>query len=157
MIAVKLRDAQRQARHTPGLKAALEFLARPGTAQLPDGRHEIDGEKIFALVQRYVTAAAEPVKFEAHRKYIDVQYVAAGAETIGWLPLAGVKVTEPYDAAKDVCFGRAGCGWTPLRLEAGELAVLYPEDAHAPRLPAGAPGPVLKIVVKVAADGIYDL
>ncbi|MBI5745155.1 MAG: YhcH/YjgK/YiaL family protein [Elusimicrobia bacterium] len=151
MIAAKLEGAERQTRHAPGLKAALDFLRRPGAARLPDGRHEIDGEKVFALVQRYSTAAALPPKFEAHRKYIDVQYVAEGAEIVGWLPLSGVRITEPYDAAKDVCFGLAE-NWTPLRLEAGELAVLYPEDAHAPRLAAGEPGPVVKIVVKVAAE-----
>jgi beta-galactosidase beta subunit len=41
---------------------------------------------------------------------------------------------------------------TPVRLAAGELAVLYPEDGHAPRLAARSPSPVFKIVVKVAVE-----
>lgn len=150
MIAIKLEDAARQAPRGAGLQKALDFLRRPGTLSLPDGRHEIDGEKVFALVQRYETLAAARPRFEAHRKYVDVQFIAAGAEVIGWAPLVSVRVDEPYDAGKDVCFGEAAGGWTPVRLEAGQLAVLYPEDAHAPRLAAGAPARVAKIVVKVA-------
>lgn len=150
MIAVKLEDAARQVPGGSGLRKAIDFLRRPGAANLPDGRHGIDGDKVFALVQRYGTQAAERPRFEAHRKYVDVQFVASGAEVIGWVPLGLVRVDEPYDADKDVCFGEAAGGWTPVRLEAGQLAVLYPEDAHAPRLAAGAPGRVAKIVVKVA-------
>lgn len=150
MLAVKLEDAARQVPGGSGLRKALDFLRRPGIESLPDGRHEIDGDLVFALAQRYETLAAARPRFEAHRKYIDVQFIAAGAEVIGWAPLSSVRVDAPYDAAKDVCFGEAAGGWTPVRLEAGQLAVLYPEDAHAPRLADGAPALVAKIVVKVA-------
>lgn len=137
---------------TPELAKALEFLRRPGTGGLPDGKHEIDGARVFAMVQRYETIEPGEPKFEAHRKYIDVQFMAAGAEVIGWAPLGSMAVKEVYSVEKDICFGSVPAGgWTPLRLEAGQLAVLYPEDAHAPRLAAGAPAPVIKIVVKVAA------
>ncbi|PKM97808.1 MAG: YhcH/YjgK/YiaL family protein [Elusimicrobia bacterium HGW-Elusimicrobia-3] len=149
MIAVPLTLADRQAPALPGLALALAWLRRPEAAGLPDGRYEIDGERVFALVQRYETLAGEP-RFEAHRRYADVQYLAAGAETIAAAPLAALAVTEAYDAGKDVCFGAVPAGRASLLvLAAGELAILYPEDAHAPRLAAGAPAPVTKIVVKV--------
>lgn len=151
MLAARLEDAGRQAAAAGGLARAFAFLRRPGLADLPDGKYPIDEERVFALVQRYGTAAAEKPRFEAHRAYIDVQYVASGAEVIGWAPLGAVEISEPYDARKDVCFGTARA-WTPLRLAAGELAVFYPEDAHAPRLAAGASGRVTKIVVKVSTE-----
>lgn len=152
MILSDLEHLERQAFLTPGLEKALEFLRRPDACGLPDGRYEIDGERVFAIVQRYETIAPAAPKFEAHRKYIDVQFIASGSEVIGWAPLERLAVTEAYDGEKDICFGAVpDGGWTPLRLEAGQLAVLYPEDAHAPRLAAGAPAPVAKIVVKVAA------
>lgn len=136
---------------TPGIKKALDFLGRPGVAGLADGKYEIDGDRVFAMVQRYETAASAEPKFEAHRKYIDLQFIAAGAEVIGWAPLGRVAVTENYAADKDVCFGAVAAeGWAAVRLDKGQLAVLYPEDAHAPRLAAGAPRPVTKIVVKVS-------
>jgi YhcH/YjgK/YiaL family protein len=129
----------------------LEFLNRPGLSELADGRYEIDGDAVFALVQRYQTVTGGEPEFEAHRKYADVQFIAGGTEVIGWAPLARLSVTRPYDAQKDACFGGAA-GWSPLRLEAGELAVFFPEDAHAPRLAAGGTAAVIKIVVKVAVQ-----
>ncbi|MDA8131318.1 MAG: YhcH/YjgK/YiaL family protein [Elusimicrobia bacterium] len=155
MIVASLKHADRQSPGTEGLSKAFAFLRRPGLAELADGRYPIDGDRVYALAQRYSTEAggAEP-RFEAHRDFIDVQYLVAGSEVIGWAPLSAVEISEPYDSGKDACFGRAR-GWTPVRLGPGDLAVLYPEDAHAPRLADGAPGPVAKIVVKVSvADGI---
>ncbi|OGR68028.1 MAG: hypothetical protein A2081_02685 [Elusimicrobia bacterium GWC2_61_19] len=150
MIASDLETVGRQAVPSPGIEKALAFLRRPDVRALPDGKYEIDGERVFAIVQRYETAAPARPRYEAHRKYIDLQFIAAGAEVIGWAPLGLLAVTEPYDAAKDICFGAVPAGKdAAVRLGAGQLAVLYPEDAHAPRLAAGAPGPVTKIVVKV--------
>ena len=61
-------------------------------------------------------------------------------------------ITEEYDEEKDICFGTAPEGEvTPVYLKAGQLTVLYPEDGHAPRLAAGRPSHVFKIVVKIAA------
>ena len=149
MIAVPLALADRQAPALPGLDLALAFLRRPDAAALPDGRYELDGERVYAIVQRYETLAGEP-RFEAHRRYADVQYLAAGSEVIAAAPLAALRVTEAYDPGADICFGAVPPGRASrLSLAAGELAILYPEDAHAPRLAAGAPAPVTKIVVKV--------
>ena len=151
MIATDLKNADKQLPSSPAFRQALAFLRRRDLAALPDGRYEIDGDRVFAMAQRYETAALTEPRFEAHRKYIDVQFIAAGSEVIGWAPVSGLEITEAYDAEKDVCFGPVKTGlWTPVRLGAGELAVLYPEDAHAPRLAAGSPATVVKVVVKVA-------
>lgn len=150
MIAAELACAEK--RLPPGaLVKAVGFLKRKDAAGLPDGKVEIEGDKLFALVQRYTTLPADGPKFEYHRKYIDVQFIASGAEVIGWAPASRMKITEPYDAGKDICFGTIEKGeWTPVLLRAGQLAVFYPEDAHAPKLAAGSPSPVMKIVIKVA-------
>ncbi|HEX9114382.1 MAG TPA: YhcH/YjgK/YiaL family protein, partial [Nitrospirota bacterium] len=73
-----------------------------------------------------------------------------GGEIIGWAPAEGIAVREVYDEDKDICFGAATGKWTPVFLQAGQMAVLFPEDGHAPRLAAGSPSRVMKIVVKVA-------
>jgi YhcH/YjgK/YiaL family protein len=117
---------------------------------LPDGRVEIDGEDAFALVQSYETQTGDWL-FEGHRKYLDIQYVASGEEVIGWAHIERATVTMPYDPVKDVWLGTVPAAEiTPVRLAAGQLAVLYPTDAHAPRHAAGAAMAVKKIVVKVA-------
>jgi len=150
MIHTDLKSAESLLPGTAAFRLALDFLRRPDLRNLPDGKYEIDGETVFAMVQRYETLVQAEPKFEAHRKYTDLQFLAAGAELIGWAPLGKLAVTEVYDEGKEACFGTVPPGsWAPLRLEAGQLALLGPEDAHAPRLAAGAPAPVLKVVVKV--------
>lgn len=152
MIATDLDHAPGQLPLSPAFAKALAFLRRADISSLPDWKYEIDGDRVFAMAQRYGTLPEKEPRFEAHRKYIDVQFMAAGSEIIGWAPLSLMEITEAYDAGKDVCFGTVKPGlWTPVRLEAGQLAVLYPEDAHAPRLAAGAPSAAVKVVVKVAA------
>ncbi len=150
MVVTDIEHALEQVALTPALQKALTFLRQVRLSSLPDGRMEIDGEQVYALVQSYETRGGEP-KFEAHRKYLDVQYVAAGEEIIGWAFIDRMAVDAAYDEAKDVCLGRVPPSEvTPVRLSAGQLAVLYPTDAHAPKLAAGAPVSVKKIVVKVA-------
>lgn len=150
MIVTDLEHAAEQIALNPALQKALAFLRQTRSQALADGRVEIDGDQVYALVQSYTTQRGAP-KFEAHRKYLDVQYLVAGEEVIGWAILDRMMVDTPYDEAKDACLGHVPePDVTPVRLSAGQLAVLYPCDAHAPKLAAGEPMPVKKIVVKVA-------
>ena len=150
MIVTDIARLANQAMLTPALQRALAFLQTLPAGPLPDGRIEIDGEDAFALVQSYETQTGDWL-FEGHRKYLDIQYVASGEEVIGWAFIDRATITMPYDPAKDAWLGAVPTDEiTPVRLAAGQLAVLYPTDAHAPRHAAGAAMAVKKIVVKVA-------
>src|SRR5207244_12618654 len=110
-----------------------------------------DGDAVYAIVQTNDTLTGGEVKYDAHHKYLDLQYVAAGEEVIGWAHIDRLNGATPYDEKGDYVLGKvADADQTPTRLSAGQLAVLYPADAHAPRRAAGAPSSVKKIVVKVA-------
>ena len=151
MIVTDCEYMDRQVPMTTLLQKALDFLRRPDLGGLPDGRTDIEGDSVFALVQRYETKATQAPTFENHLKYIDVQYLVSGEEVVGWAPVGAMSVTAAYDADVDICFGTVAAGkWTPVRLEAGHLMVLWPEDAHAPKCAAGAAAQVMKIVIKVA-------
>jgi biofilm protein TabA len=151
MIVTDLRHIDNQTAMTLSFRKAIEFLRLRDVRNLPDGTVEIDGSNVYAIIQRYETANAGMPKFEYHRKYLDIQFIADGEEIIGWTPAESIDVTEEYSQEKDICFGTARSGkWTPVYLSAGQLAILYPEDGHAPRLAAGAPVKVMKIVIKVA-------
>lgn len=151
MIVTDLEYMDRQVPMTGPLQKALDFLRRADLDGLPDGRTDIDGDSVFALVQRYATRPVAAPTFENHLKYIDVQFIVSGEEVIGWAPVGAMTVTAAYDADVDICFGTVAPGtWTPVRLAAGQLMVLWPEDAHAPKCAAAGPAQVMKIVVKVA-------
>jgi YhcH/YjgK/YiaL family protein len=154
MIVTDLKHMDDRVDITHSLNKAFEFLRLHDLQKLPDGRVEIDGERVFALVQRYETITTDEPKFECHKKYIDVQYIVSGEEIIGWAPAERVKITDAYDAAKDICFGTVEKGKrTLVYLQAGQFAVMYPEDGHAPKIAAGTVSSVMKIVIKVATAG----
>jgi YhcH/YjgK/YiaL family protein len=151
MIVTDLAHLAEQATLTPALQKALAFLQALPSQPPADGRIEIDGSNIYVLVQSYETLAGGDWVFEGHRKYLDIQYIVAGEEVIGWAFIDRAAVTMPYDPAKDAWLGTVPAAEiTPVRLAAGQLALLYPTDAHAPKHAAGAAMAVKKIVVKVA-------
>jgi len=153
MIIALLDDALAQIGDRPRLTEALRFLAANRGRELPEGRMDVGGDSVFALVQTYDPKPVPPdgPTFEAHRAYIDVQYLSAGTEIMGWGPLSDMQVTAPYDSEKDALFGTVPSElWTPVTFNPNQVIILFPEDAHAPGLPPPCPGPVHKIVVKVA-------
>ncbi len=150
MIVSEMTHIERQILLTSHMKKALTFLQRQDLRSLADGKVEVDGDQVFAIVQRYETIAVHVPKFEYHRKYIDIQFIVSGEEIIGWTPAERMTIVEPYNADNDICFGEDPAGkWTPVHLQAGQLAVLWPEDGHAPKISPGVPSPVMKIVMKV--------
>lgn len=149
MVITSLKDAGRYRDLCPRLAAAFEYLERTDLAKAAPGRHEIDGDRLFALVSDYTTKPASELRFERHRRYIDLQYVVSGVELIGWAPVASLRA-DPYDAGRDIAF-LDGQG-SFVRMPAGQAMLLWPEDAHMPGVAAGEPAPVRKVVVKIAVD-----
>jgi len=149
MIVDTLDQADRYAALLPGLDLAFPFLRRRDLAALPDGRHEIDGDRVYALLQSYDTRPAAPGKIEAHRRYADVQALLLGRELCGWTAWNDtLRVTTPYDATKDIMFCEGACDFVTLR--PGLFALLLPQDAHMPCCQAGGrPCAVRKAVIKI--------
>lgn len=153
MIMDQLTGWQRYASTLPGLDKAFDYLQKLDSTK-PDGRYEIDGDRIYCLVQRYKTKPVAEGVFEAHKKYTDVQLVLAGKETILWAPLAALKtVRTPYVEEKDYSLYEPIPASTPLHLSAGQFTILFPNDGHAPCLEWDGPSDVVKAVVKVALRG----
>ena len=58
--------------------------------------------------------------------------------------------TMAYDEAKDAALWKCSIpDFTPLQLSAGQMAVFFPQDAHAPSIDWGTSCEVVKVVVKV--------
>jgi biofilm protein TabA len=152
MILADFNDISQQAMLTPNMEKAIDFLRRTDLTSLPEGRVAIDGDEVYAIVSVYTTKPLDRlVELEGHKKYVDIQLLLAGREVIGWASAKALPVTVPYDEDKDFWNGNLAIEQlTFLRLAAGQAAVFYPSDAHAPQAADGEPTPVKKIVVKVA-------
>lgn len=134
----------------PHFKAAFDFLKKPDVHTLPIGRTDIAGNAVFALVQHYETKPINEGKLEAHRKYIDIQFIADGEEFVGYAPLGNQKVAHPYDTDKDFALYEGESWFTLLRK--GMFAIFFPQDLHLPSRHTEKPSQVKKIVIKVAVS-----
>jgi len=151
--AVAVKGNLRDWKSTPGiegLERAFEYLVRTDLAKLPLGRTDIKGDDMYVTVSEADTRAPEQVRFEAHRRYVDIQLVVRGQEAIGLAPAAALTTVEPYDAAKDIAFFAVPPESATLPLRAGDFAVFTPADAHRPSLHLDGPHVSRKAVVKVS-------
>jgi len=131
-----------------GIERALEYLANTDFTALEDGKYEIEGDEIYALLLTYKTEAEEVRGFEVHRQYLDVQYILSGREFIYWAPLEEMTPAGEYSEEKDIIF-LSGDARARLQLTPGSFALFFPEDAHKPNCAWDGPQQVRKAVVKV--------
>lgn len=129
------------------IQMALEYLAGKDFSGMAPGRYDLDGDNVFALVQQYETRPREKGLWEAHQRYIDVQFVASGVETMGYAPIRECTVTQPYSVEKDCALFSAKGDFLTAR--AGTFLVFFPGDVHMPCLSYESAVQVRKVVVKV--------
>lgn len=146
MILDTLENAAKYAGLKIGISEAFGFLDQPGLAELPEGKHSIIGDRVHAIIDRCQGRAIEDGDLEGHRKYIDIQYVISGDESMGWSARAGLVNSVEYDEGKDLEFFE-GDPKSIVRVPPGCFAVFLPTDAHFPLI---GKGPIHKVVVKVA-------
>lgn len=151
MIIDTLDNAPRYYNLGERIATALKYLQDNDCTRLAAGTLAIQGEQIFALVQDKTTKPREQGVWEAHRKHIDVQLVAAGVEEMGYANIQSLTVKQPYDEQADYALfeGRGSFVSVP----AGSIVIFFPEDGHMPGLAAdGQPAAVRKVIVKVAVQ-----
>ena len=147
MIVDRIENASLYRNLSERIAFALEILKKGEIPKREPGRYELRGLEIYALVQEYQPKPKTEGKWEAHRKYIDVQYVSQGTEQMGWANLRDLKVTEPYSDQKDAAFFQGNGNF--LTIPAGTFAIFFPEDGHMPGIATAQPEPVRKVVIKV--------
>lgn len=138
-------------KETDKLYKALSFAVNFDQLQ-PDGRYDIDGDNIYALVMTYDTKDIEELKFEAHKKYIDVQLLLEGEEFIDVSLNNALEVATQYSEQNDVTMLIPPEYFTSLLLTPGNFAVLYPHDIHQPGRQTEDNTQVRKMVIKVGMD-----
>jgi biofilm protein TabA len=137
----------------PAIVKGLEYLKNTDFSQMAVGKYEIDGSDIFALVQECKTSPKAERKAEAHGKKIDIQFVIAGAEMIGFaLPNTANEVLEDRLEQKDNIFYKTVQDEAELLLTAGTYAIFFPEEVHRPCCRYGENSRLRKVVVKIVAD-----
>lgn len=154
MIFTSLSDVAANQLPQGRLAKALAFLSRTDLADLEPGRHEIDGDEVFANVQELTTVRPGEKNYEAHRRYADVHYVISGTELIGVAPVGECSPVGEFSETDDFGLFTSGTREAWVTLREGDLVVTPPCDAHKPGCcPEGTePAPLKKVCIKVLVD-----
>jgi YhcH/YjgK/YiaL family protein len=131
---------------------AFAFLKNNDLSKIEVKRYDIEGENVFAPITEYLTKNEEDAKFEAHKKYIDIQYVISGVEQMSVAPMSMKKdEVTPYDATKDVEFMTVSQS-SSYKATPERFFIFFPSDIHRPSVKVGENSQVRKVVVKVKVD-----
>jgi YhcH/YjgK/YiaL family protein len=127
---------------------AFDFLKTTDFSKLSFGRHAIDGDKLFALYMEYETKSMEECVMESHRKYIDIQCMIEGEESMAITTFNGQPATTAYDEEKDVAFYEKRYE-SLITVRKNHFVIFFPHDLHMPCIQTGERKHVKKVVFKV--------
>lgn len=133
MICDKIENLKSYIPINAHFKTVCDFIESHDLAELPEGRIDLDGG-VFVNISEYEPYPA-PDKWEAHRRYADLQIVIKGDERMDGAASemasgsAGYHEDDDYEIF-DCCKGYYATVWATE----GTFAYFAPCDAHRPGL-----------------------
>lgn len=143
MIVCAWKDIRKYAALLPGIDEAFDAV-NALTEYADKKTYPLSGGNRFFLA---VQETREPDLAEAHRKYLDIQYIVRGKEVVGWADLDACTPEGEFDEDKDI--GRYSGPFAYLTIQEGMCYVAFPEDAHMPGRHLDVPNEFVKVVVKL--------
>ncbi|MEX2044808.1 MAG: YhcH/YjgK/YiaL family protein [Opitutus sp.] len=132
------------------LKAGSPIQARLRAVTSGESEKVDLGGGVFVIEQAYETRLRADGFFESHRKYVDIQAVLDGEETMEVADILRMTERQPYSAERDLIVYEDSSDASLLRVHAGQMAVFFPPDVHMPTLRIRSdPVLVRKAVLKV--------
>lgn len=157
MIFSKLNGGDDFSGYAKAIQKALTFLKETDIMALELGRHELDGDKMFANIMDMTTHPFEGSHPEVHQKYIDLMYWPEGGERIGVAPYLGTEAVYEAHPENDIALLEAVEDESILTAKAGFFGLFFPWDAHRPALMLGdAPATSRKCVIKISVELLND-
>jgi biofilm protein TabA len=126
---------------------AFAYLKNTNLDTISPGKYSIDGNNVYASITLAPSKEFDKTTWEAHRKYIDLQYVIRGREKMGVARLDASDETKPYDESKDVANYNAEGNY--YAAQPGEFFLFFPTDVHRPNIMLDKVDTVKKIVIKI--------
>jgi YhcH/YjgK/YiaL family protein len=128
---------------------AFAFLRDSNLVTLTNGRHNIDGDNVYALVTEAPSKDYDKTAFEAHKNFTDIHYVIMGVEKMGKTPAETLKVDRPYNERGDITY-YIGDGEV-YTIEQNGFLIFFPGEGHRPNITPGGNKVVKKVVIKIRA------
>ncbi|MCM8815404.1 MAG: YhcH/YjgK/YiaL family protein [Candidatus Omnitrophica bacterium] len=148
MIIDRIENFENYKKISRRFQPAFDFILNWKKNSISEGRYEIDGSKIYVIVQQYYTQPPDKLVWEAHRKYMDLQYVLEGTEYMGYAHISDMEQISDYIDVDDYALFRGEGIY--LKVRQGFFTVFFPNDCHKVRVQTeDGSSPLKKIVVKI--------
>ena len=145
MIIDKIKNYRQYSGLGSNILSALEYITKTDFAEIENGRHDIDDD-MYLLLSDYETRNIAECKTEAHRKYIDVQFIIKGQELVGYASLGNQSTITDYDEKNDYILYNGDLSF--INFHEGMFAIFYPDDLHMPGV-GDNNSPIRKAVLKI--------
>ena len=131
---------------SPALDAGLEYISQVINS-VSNGVSFLDHD-VKVIVSEYTTKHSNANGYEAHRKYIDIQFPVEGVEAVKFCPIECLEETRDYNEENDYILFADHDGAT-FTIGNGYFLILFPNDGHMPQLCVDIPETIKKITLKV--------
>ncbi len=130
----------------PHFAKAFDFLRNTDFKTIPEGKIELEGTAIYAIISDLTGRTISDASLETHQLYIDIQMPISAPETIGWKPSSQLTLPKmPYNSEKDITYFSDKAS-NLILLEPYQFAIFFPSDGHQPCI---AEGNYRKVVIKI--------
>ena len=126
------------------------FLTEAACKNLELGCNRVGIVKdIFAIEQVYMSREFHLCKYESHKKYIDLHYIAQGEEMHYVSNVNKLKLEEKYNKEGDFFLYESGAKHNGKIFTQEEIAIYSPSDAHMTSVQVENSELVVKTVIKI--------
>ncbi len=133
MIYANVSELNSYAKLSPEvLKLINDFIATV-TPDSESGRRKLDGDMVMADINFYQSTPVAKGRIENHKRYIDIQLVISGHESIYISSCEELELEEDKYATNDIAF------YTPnldisyvIPMKAGDFMIIMPDEGHMP-------------------------
>ena len=148
MIVDKIENIDTYKELSANIKRTINYIKATDFTKMKLGKHEID-EYIFALVNKYETQENSLNILEAHKKYIDFQYILQGREIIEHEFLNNQRIHKEYNEENDYSLYYSTEEKNKIKFSEGMFSILFPDDLHMPGIINKESSEIFKIVFKI--------
>lgn len=152
MIRAMLKDAERYYAMGEGIRIAVSYIRNNDLLSLAPGKYEIDGDRVFALIQEPVTQPPHIAPFENHKRHADLQVTLRGTEYVGYCPIDKLTPRGAYNHETDVQLYDGDSDVLMHCATGKSFALFFPEDGHQPYVTLEEPEPIKKVVIRIRLD-----
>jgi YhcH/YjgK/YiaL family protein len=132
---------------------AFAYLRDTDLGKVAPGKYFLDDDHVYVSVAHDKTKPFEDTRWEAHQKYVDIQYVIRGKEKMGLAPISSALIRTPYNPDEDIAFYEVAESDSNYYLaEPGVFFIFFPSDVHRPCIHLEGCEENKKLVIKIRTD-----